>query len=766
MFAPSRQKTAYPPTPSATQAERGGISQYIHLFRADALAILVLVALWLLFFWRLFTPIAGDQASLTHGDFSGQFVAFAGYQYERFSHGEVPLWNPYNNGGLPFIADTQAAVFYPPRLVTIGLSKLAGGWTYHALELEMTVHVLVLSLLMYALVRRMSRHQPGSVFGAFVAAVIAGYSGFTSGYPLLQLALLEAAIWLPLAVFGVLEATRTERISWRWLMVTGAALGLSWLAGHPQTSYFLTLLLIAFYAYRCYRVRIRWPRVIGGVALFGAIAFGLAAVQLLPGLEYLGRTARTEYGFDAKGNGFPFQDVLQFIFPAIVSQFSPLYVGVTGILLAIIAAWRRVPGSLFWAVVAVVALLWSFGANSAVFPLLYNLLPGLRFFRGQERAAFLASWDVMRQYGAALRLRINLNRLFTACLVFFALVVVAWLGNPSANGSVIGWVSLSLFVVGALLLLIPSALTHQDNPVWHWLLAALLVFELFTVSMDADAVFDSVPPTEQLLMTPPPLIAPTADSIPYRVDGFRGLTDNYGSLYGIMDMRGISPLFLSGPFALIEPDKINPRAWELFAVRYVWTDWQELPVPSEIIATGEDRSGAVNLHQLSDPRPFAYLLYDASVVPNDELARQVTSDPSFDPRERILLQMTDTLSFGGLSGQSPENVFTSVTEFAPEAFKVIVDTPENAVLSLAHPDYPGWYATLDGEPVDILRAYGALTAVAIPSGEHTVQFVYNPLSYRVGAVVSVVTVVGLLVVGLMSIIRRGQRVVDYANDDI
>ena len=29
-------------------------------------------------------------------------------------YGEIPLWNPYNNGGLPFIADTQAAVFYPP----------------------------------------------------------------------------------------------------------------------------------------------------------------------------------------------------------------------------------------------------------------------------------------------------------------------------------------------------------------------------------------------------------------------------------------------------------------------------------------------------------------------------------------------------------------------------------------------------------------------------------------------------------------------------
>ncbi|MBC7814567.1 MAG: hypothetical protein H7175_25655, partial [Burkholderiales bacterium] len=125
----------------------------------DFRAVVALVALWLLFFWRLFTPIVGDQASLTKGDFSGQFVAFAGYQYQRFTEGEVPLWNPYNNGGLPFIADTQAAVFYPPRLATIALARLFGGWSYHALELEMTAHVLAYSLLMYWLVRRLTWEQ-------------------------------------------------------------------------------------------------------------------------------------------------------------------------------------------------------------------------------------------------------------------------------------------------------------------------------------------------------------------------------------------------------------------------------------------------------------------------------------------------------------------------------------------------------------------------------------------------------------------------------
>jgi len=168
----------------------------------DFRAIATLVLLWLLFFWRLFTPIASDQASLTQGDFSGQFVAFGAYQYERLTRGEIPLWNPYNNGGLPFIADTQAAVFYPPRWGVIALSALAGGWTYNSLQMEMTAHVLLFSLLMYAFVRRLTLRNDLSHVAALAAAAVIGYGGYTTGHPPLQLAVLEAATWPPFAQHG------------------------------------------------------------------------------------------------------------------------------------------------------------------------------------------------------------------------------------------------------------------------------------------------------------------------------------------------------------------------------------------------------------------------------------------------------------------------------------------------------------------------------------------------------------------------------------
>ncbi len=740
--------------------------------RTDSVAIIVLILLWLLFFWRLFTPVQADQASLKLGDFSGQFVTFAGYQYQRFAEGQVPLWNPYNNGGLPFIADTQAAVFYPPRLVTIALSNLAGGWSYHALELEMTFHVLAFTLLMYAFVKRLT----GSLLGAFCAAVIAGYGGYLSGYPPLQLALLEAGIWLPLAALGILEATRTPRIRWRWLVVTGIALGVSWLAGHPQTSFFLTYLLVAWWGYRLWMISVgaglkpaptlrRIGIFVIGTALFGLIAIGISAVQLLPGVEYLTRTTRAGFGYDAKANGFPLQDVAQFIVPGIVSLYSPLWIGITGLALALIALWRRISGAWFWGVVALLALLWSFGGNSVVYPAIYNILPGLRFFRGQERAAYLVvnglailagmgaawltQWDTMRDHVAGMRLRLALNRAFYVALALGALVFVTWIGNPAGYGTAVGALALAVIVTGVLYLIISTALARGQGRLL-WLIAALLVFELFTVNMDAEAIYDHTPPDQQVSMIAPPLLAPViADAnAPFRVDGFRGLTDNYGSLYDVMDIHGISPLWLAGPYTIIEGDVPDARSWELFAVRYVFSDWQELPVPTQIVSSGTDRYGDVNLHELSDPRPFALLDYQY-VVADDESAYGLLRDPTFDARRTVILSNDP-----GIATSADAPAAATVMQFTPETIIIHADAAHDAILSLALPNYPGWYATIDGAATDLLRAYGALDAVVVPSGSHTIRLDYNPLSYRVGASLSLFTWLGVGILGIVLIVRR------------
>ena len=47
-----------------------------------------------------------------------------------------------------------------------------------------------------------------------------------------------------------------------------------------------------------------------------------------------------------------------------------------------------------------------------------------------------------------------------------------------------------------------------------------------------------------------------------------------------------------------------------------------------------------------------------------------------------------------------------------------------------------------------------LTAVAVPAGEHEIRFVYDPLSYRIGAILSLLTWGSLAIVGIVLLIRN------------
>jgi len=733
----------------------------------DVRALAALLLLWLLFFWRLFTPIAADQASLKQGDFSGQFVAFGAYQYERLTRGEIPLWNPYNNGGLPFIADTQAAVFYPPRWLTIALSHLAGGWTYNSLQLEMTAHVLLYTLLMYAFARRLTAGSALSHTAALASSVIIGYGGYASGYPPLQLAVLEAASWLPLILLGILEATRRRRLAPRWIALAGCALGLSWLAGHPQTSWFTTYLAVAYLAYRCHIRSASWRQFFGAVILLGLVALGATAVTLLPGIEYLLHTTREGLGFAAKANGFPIRDVAQFVFPGSVSQWSPLFVGIPALFLVAVAIFCRARESRFWLLVALIGLLHSLGENSAFYHASYNLVPGLRFFRGQERAALLvanslailaglgiasiADWQHQAQRKRALQYWLR----FAALLILAAFgFFVGFTDDATRWGKLFEIASRSALVAAAAYVALRLFLRKPQGPAMQLALIALIAFELISVNIDHPANYDPVPHSQQLSMTPPPInqaLLDDTDPAPFRVDGFRGLRDNYGSLYRLMDIRGISPLFLKGPHAIIYRNYVyNPLAWELFAVKYIFSGSPTLTIPSVVSARGVDQDGDVYLHRLEDPRPFALLYYEAEVLDSDEWALELMEDARFKERDKIILHRKPTLELPDAAIEG----HVAVKAFAPEAITLDIDTASNAILSLSMPDYPGWEARLNGSTIPIIRAYAGLIALEIPAGQHSLSLTFAPRSYAIGALASLAAWLGLALLLLRTLIRN------------
>jgi uncharacterized membrane protein YfhO len=69
--------------------------------------------------------------------------------------------------------------------------------------------------------------------------------------------------------------------------------------------------------------------------------------------------------------------------------------------------------------------------------------------------------------------------------------------------------------------------------------------------------------------------------------------------------------------------------------------------------------------------------------------------------------------------------------------------------------YPGWRATVDGQPAPVLRANYAFRAIRLGPGQHQVQLTFTPRSWTAGLAVSGLT---LLVLVAWGVWRRTRRV--------
>ena len=67
--------------------------------------------------------------------------------------------------------------------------------------------------------------------------------------------------------------------------------------------------------------------------------------------------------------------------------------------------------------------------------------------------------------------------------------------------------------------------------------------------------------------------------------------------------------------------------------------------------------------------------------------------------------------------------------------------------------YPGWQAFIDGEKTQIFQANYLFQAIQVPAGSHEVVFKFRPLSFFIGAIVSLLTLLGIFAILLINLIN-------------
>jgi Bacterial membrane protein YfhO len=130
--------------------------------------------------------------------------------------------------------------------------------------------------------------------------------------------------------------------------------------------------------------------------------------------------------------------------------------------------------------------------------------------------------------------------------------------------------------------------------------------------------------------------------------------------------------------------------------------------------------------------------------------------PAADAAQALSLVTAENTDLNGrviLEGAAPPATSGCQTQ-PPASFDVVGATPNRVEISVrANHDgwlilsdvwYPGWRATIDGIEVPVEKADYLFRGVAVPTGEHLIRFSYQPLSFYLGAVISLVAGLGWL----------------------
>ncbi len=395
--------------------------------RLDVLALAGLAGFVLALFGRLvFT-----NRVLAAGDVWTYFTPYRDFAAAALREGRLPLWNPYLFLGAPFLANSQAAVFYPLHWPLAWLSAS------RAIVWSIALHAWLGGAFTYGWLRRGLGLRP---LAAWLGGIVFAGSGFIGGH-VGQINQLNAYAWFPALLWALtgLQAPAAHLLTRPWrraqigrdfgelsraavasavkpASVIGAIFALQLFAGHTQ-AWYISAIGAGLYALagavgasrpspishlRSLISRLpsflprAWPLLVLAVGL--VIGMGLAAVQLLPTFELSalspranGLTYREAVSFSLKPQWLPWallpaygQNLAMRFGSAAFAEYVA-YIGFSGLLLA---AWgARQAGRWRWPllILALGGLALALGAYNPLYYLAYRIIPGWALFRAPAR---------------------------------------------------------------------------------------------------------------------------------------------------------------------------------------------------------------------------------------------------------------------------------------------------------------------------------------------------------------------------------------------
>ncbi len=342
---------------------------------------------------------------------SDQYLA--GYAFREFAaqtlksgHG-FPQWNPFLQGGLPYIAAMHGDIFYPTFLLRMIMP------TDMAMTWEFVIHLFLAGLFTYLFLRAWRFGFWPSLIGGLAYMMGGAVAGLASpGH--------DGKLFVEtLTPLGLLLVTRCVRDGRRWAWGTLAiVVGLAFLSPHPQLFEYFLILSGCFALYVAFATHPGTGKLPTDVAIrrlalaLGCVVLGclIGAVQYWPSLiEYKPWSPRAagHSWADATSYSYPIEEILNWYWP----QFSGIldsywgqngihlhsdYFGVIVLLLGGAAFGKSPRASFrrFWWITGLVSLIWALGGFTPFYHVVMAIVPMTKYLRAPSTMIYVTSLSV------------------------------------------------------------------------------------------------------------------------------------------------------------------------------------------------------------------------------------------------------------------------------------------------------------------------------------------------------------------------------------
>jgi hypothetical protein len=694
-------------------------------------------------------------------DFGFFAYPLAHFQRDCFWRGELPFWNPYNNCGIPLLAQWNTMPLYPPSLIYLTLPL---EWS---LSFFCLLHLWFAGFGMYFLARRWT----GNNFAAAFAGTVFSFNGFTLNL-IMWPSHIATFAWMPWVVLAVELAWREGGKKIFLASIVGA---LQMLAGGPEIIFLTWIFLAGLFVQQSVAAESSRGKMFRRFPLVVILVILLSAAQLFPFLDLVSHSQR-ESGYADLRWSMPVFGLANFLVPmafggtwnaGVFFQYgqswtSSYYLGIGTLWLALLALWKT-RGRRVWllGIFAVASLIFALGENTPVLPIIRKIIPQLSLITYPIKYISLAVFAAPLLAAFALA---NLQRLkkpgAIIGVVLFGLLaaILFWarefpFPTDDVRATLANGFSRAAFLIltGGVLSLLFRKKTSSAAKLAPLFLILAAWLDVFTHEPPQNptvtpGVYELNLARADLKMNPQPelggsraMVSPAA-AIGFIKFASRDPKNNYLSKRAgyCADVNLLDAVPKVDGFFSLTPRESD----DVFSYFYRTTDasfprLEDFMGVSQITAPGEMFKWQARTNFLP--------LVTAGQKPvflNDEKALHALTQNDFDGSKIVFLPPEEK-TFVTVSNQTNAKIINS--KFGMQTVDVEVETAKSSLVVVAQTYYHNWRATVDGQPTPLLRANVAFQAVQVPAGNHKIHFVYKDRAFQIGAAISIAAWLGCLI---------------------